>query len=252
MVECRASPLLSSILTNPLNLREKLLIELGGITSADLTTTWARQALTAKNSLTVGDASLVEEAFEQLVAELSSPRAAPEATAPTNDVALRCKRRSKPPPRRSRRSPLVAVFKRQQTSTRACWRSPPPRRYRNRDHLRFVAQQPCLICGRKPSDPHHLRHTQPAALGRKPSDGFAVPLCRAHTAPLTAPATNGRGGRPPASIRCRPPVSCGDRRHERGARRPDRIMQAAEADARQAVVSDPAAAAGKAGRTWPT
>jgi hypothetical protein len=89
MVECRASPLLSSILTNPLNLREKLLIELGGITSADLTTTWARQALTAKNSLTVGDASLVEEAFEQLVAELSSPRAAPEATAPTNDVALR-------------------------------------------------------------------------------------------------------------------------------------------------------------------
>jgi hypothetical protein len=33
---------------------------------------------------------------------------------------------------------------------------------------------------------------------------------------------------------------------------PDRIMQAAEADARQAVVSDPAAAAGKAGRTWPT
>ncbi len=55
-----------------------------------------------------------------------------------------------------------------------------PRRYRNRDHLRFVAQQPCLICGRKPSDPHHLRHMQPAALGRKASDEFAVPLCRTH------------------------------------------------------------------------
>jgi hypothetical protein len=27
-----------------------------------------------------------------------------------------------------------------------------PRRYRNRDHLRFVTQQPCLLCGRKPSD----------------------------------------------------------------------------------------------------
>src|SRR4029450_5293325 len=55
-----------------------------------------------------------------------------------------------------------------------------PRRYRNRDHLRFVAQHPCLICGRKPSDPHHLRHMQPTALGRKASDEFAVPLCRIH------------------------------------------------------------------------
>jgi hypothetical protein len=35
-------------------------------------------------------------------------------------------------------------------------------------------------CGRKPSDPHHLRYAQPRALGRKASDEFAVPLCRAH------------------------------------------------------------------------
>jgi hypothetical protein len=53
-----------------------------------------------------------------------------------------------------------------------------PRRYRNRAHLRYVAQQACLVCGRKPSDPHHLRHVQPRALGRKASDEFAVPLCR--------------------------------------------------------------------------
>jgi len=55
-----------------------------------------------------------------------------------------------------------------------------PRRYRNREHLRAVAKQPCLICGRKPSDPHHLRYLQPRALGRKVSDEFAVPLCRGH------------------------------------------------------------------------
>jgi len=55
-----------------------------------------------------------------------------------------------------------------------------PRRYRNREHLRFVTQQACLICGRKPSDAHHLRHIQPRALGRKASDEFAVPLCRVH------------------------------------------------------------------------
>ena len=57
---------------------------------------------------------------------------------------------------------------------------PAPRRYRNREHLLFVARQPCLICGRKPSDPHHLRFMQPRALGRKVSDEFAVPLCRGH------------------------------------------------------------------------
>jgi hypothetical protein len=39
-------------------------------------------------------------------------------------------------------------------------------------------QQPCPICGRKLSDPHHLGFTQPRALGRKVSDEFAVPLCR--------------------------------------------------------------------------
>ena len=55
-----------------------------------------------------------------------------------------------------------------------------PRRYRNREHLRYVARQPCLVCGRKPSDPHHLRFAQPRALGRKASDEFAVPLCRIH------------------------------------------------------------------------
>jgi hypothetical protein len=55
-----------------------------------------------------------------------------------------------------------------------------PRRYRNREHLRYVAQQACLVCGRKPSDPHHLGFTQPRALGRKVSDEFAVPLCRSH------------------------------------------------------------------------
>jgi hypothetical protein len=55
-----------------------------------------------------------------------------------------------------------------------------PRRYRNPDHLRFVIQQPCLLCGRKPSDAHHIRFVQPRALGRKASDEFVVPLCRSH------------------------------------------------------------------------
>jgi hypothetical protein len=55
-----------------------------------------------------------------------------------------------------------------------------PRRYRDKAHRKFVGSQPCLICGRQPSDPHHLRSAQPRALGRKVSDEFTVPLCRIH------------------------------------------------------------------------
>ena len=55
-----------------------------------------------------------------------------------------------------------------------------PRRLRDKAHLKFIATQPCLICGRQPSDPHHLRFAQPRALGLKVSDEFTVPLCRGH------------------------------------------------------------------------
>ncbi len=55
-----------------------------------------------------------------------------------------------------------------------------PRRYRDHEHLKFVSSQPCLLCGRQPSDAHHLRFAQPRALGRRVSDEFTVPLCRTH------------------------------------------------------------------------
>jgi hypothetical protein len=55
-----------------------------------------------------------------------------------------------------------------------------PRRRRDADHLRFVAAQPCLVCSRTPSDPHHLKFAQPHALSSKVSGEFTVPLCRTH------------------------------------------------------------------------
>jgi hypothetical protein len=55
-----------------------------------------------------------------------------------------------------------------------------PKRFRDKAHLRIVAAHPCLVCGRQPSDPHHLRFAQPRALGLKVSDEFTVPLCREH------------------------------------------------------------------------
>ena len=55
-----------------------------------------------------------------------------------------------------------------------------PRRLRSPEHLAAVRQEPCLVCGRAPSQAHHLRFTQPRALGRKVSDEYTVPLCATH------------------------------------------------------------------------
>jgi hypothetical protein len=55
-----------------------------------------------------------------------------------------------------------------------------PVRERDRDHLRFVTSQPCLVCGRTPSDAHHVRFAEQRAMGRKVSDRFALPICRLH------------------------------------------------------------------------
>ncbi len=55
-----------------------------------------------------------------------------------------------------------------------------PRRIRDKEHLRYVASQPCIICGRAPGHAHHLRFAQPRALGRKVSDEWTVSLCSTH------------------------------------------------------------------------
>jgi hypothetical protein len=55
-----------------------------------------------------------------------------------------------------------------------------PRRVRSQEHLRFVAQQPCVICGRTPAHAHHIRYAQPNGLALKVSDEFTVPLCAIH------------------------------------------------------------------------
>ena len=55
-----------------------------------------------------------------------------------------------------------------------------PRRIRDKEHLKYVAQQPCLICGRRPTHAHHLRFAQLRAMSTKPSDEWVVPLCTTH------------------------------------------------------------------------
>jgi DNA recombination protein Rad52 len=57
---------------------------------------------------------------------------------------------------------------------------PKEQRIRDKAHLAYVANEPCLVCGRRPAQAHHIRFAQPRALGLKVSDEFTVPLCNGH------------------------------------------------------------------------
>jgi hypothetical protein len=143
-------------------LRDQLLGELKVVGSAEEAADWAHRILGAKNTLTAGDARQVEDAFQARLATL-------QGTADTSDAPV-----ISPLERRPARTAIVDSIDKSRLAL------PEPRRFRDKDHVRFVAKQPCLICGRRPSDPHHLRFAQHRALGRKVSDEFTVPLCRGH------------------------------------------------------------------------
>jgi ERF superfamily len=142
------------------SLRVELIREIEGLSATDVAALWAQRRLVAKNQLAAADAKQVEEAFAARLAVMSveDAKADDATTAPVDQSWV-----EKTP----QIDKSVLVF-------------PEPRRIRDRDHIRHVMKQPCLICGRVPSDPHHLRFAQCRALGRKVSDEFAVPVCRTH------------------------------------------------------------------------
>jgi ERF superfamily len=161
-------------------LRDDLLSEIGALNGADQAATWAYRTIRAKNTLTAADAQLLEQAFQSRLTvlagfpqegELSTPTAELAKAEPTmaDDAALLDSRTGAPPAR----SKQAAIDK-------GTLRWPEPRRVRDKAHIRFICKQPCLVCGRRPADPHHLRFAQQPALGRKVSDEFTVPLCRVH------------------------------------------------------------------------
>jgi ERF superfamily protein len=159
-------------------LRNNLVTEVATLASAEAAASWASRVLPLKNSLTAADAKLVEETFEQKLLDFSSPNSGENsivgiATVGEITPAARPHTSSGIGDQQSAGEQSAKIDKSVLTVAA-------PRRYRNREHLRYVAQQACLICGRKPSDPHHLRYMQPRALGRKASDEYAVPLCRSH------------------------------------------------------------------------
>jgi hypothetical protein len=169
--------------------------------------------LKAKNRLTADDAKRVEDAFAVRIAQQESSLQAlttvelgsdPTDTAPVQTPAAStgatkrprgrprkvkaASEQSAPPPVASEptiddNSP-ASTLPQADTAPAKIDKSQltisEPRRLRDKSHLKFVASQPCLVCGRSPADAHHLRFTQPRAMGLKVSDEFTVPLCRVH------------------------------------------------------------------------
>src|SRR5262249_34647239 len=164
-----SAPVLSS--DESAALRDRLLGEIAGLQSQETATNWAQRALATKNRLGAEDAKLLEEAFEKRLSELLPSESAQVVNVDASESFGAGGREIGKVDEPSTDQPGV---------DKSVLTVAAPRRYRNRDHLRFVVQQPCLLCGRKPSDAHHIRFVQPRALGRKASDEFAVPLCRSH------------------------------------------------------------------------
>jgi hypothetical protein len=201
-----AKPILA--LEQSAELRDRLIGELGGLQSADEAASWAHRRLPDKNRLTADDAGLIELGFQAKLVELGDGRPAggpPEALQgqPGAQPDLPETNAEKLPALAAALSALVIA-----TAASAQGDDNPldapgelahhrhggvgrgidksvlaisePRRIRDKAHLRFLSTQACLCCGRRPSDPHHLRFAQLRALGRKVSDEFTVPLCRIH------------------------------------------------------------------------
>jgi hypothetical protein len=165
-------------------LRDRMPGELSALASQEKVTTWAQKVMGAKNTLTTADSGIVEAAFALRAAELADD-GAPAELASSEYLAHEEDGRA-----------VLSVLSEDLTgelepptpvNNAVAWHIDKgalalgePRRYRDRAHLRLVSAHPCLICGRRPSDAHHLRFAQPRALGRRVSDEYTVPLCRSH------------------------------------------------------------------------
>jgi hypothetical protein len=161
-----AKPALAAVASA--EVRQQLLAEIAQLASTEQIDGWAIGGLPAKNSLVVADAQLVEQAFRAKLHELSAWQS--QDTTPAGALAHQTAAKDAGTDRgATAETPSL---------THSAISS--PRRRRDKAHRTFVSAQACVVCGREPSDAHHLRFAQPRALGSKVSDEFTVPLCRSH------------------------------------------------------------------------
>jgi hypothetical protein len=163
------------------SLRDQLIAELAGMSSADELLSWALRVMPIKNTLQGDDAAAVDDAFrEKMVYVTNNDQAVGSSAATDGEDAPELT------PRQSVRSNRAKARKASKEPTsvgkidKSALALGAPKRHRSKVHLRLVASHPCLVCGRQPCDAHHLRHAQPRGLGQKVSDEYTVPLCRIH------------------------------------------------------------------------
>jgi hypothetical protein len=142
-------------------LRRQLISELELIADDEALASWAHRVLPLKNQLLPPDCQLLEAGFMAQMRVLGEDAAANGSGTQEANVKDLGRERAEPAP-----TEVTVISK--------------PVRERDRNHLRTVARQPCLVCGRTPSDPHHIKFAEQRAMGRKVSDRFTVPLCRLH------------------------------------------------------------------------
>jgi hypothetical protein len=164
-------------------LRDRLIAELGSLQTADEAAGWAYRNLPTKNTLTAADAQLIEASFSARISAFGEngtgghPRRGDQSkfeTQPSQlesgDGALPGRTLARQPAATRQKAPGSARARLAAKTTRL----------RDKEHRKFVSRQPCLVCGRAPSEAHHIRFAQPRALGSKVSDEFTVPVCRLH------------------------------------------------------------------------
>ena len=178
-------------------LRDRLVGEVAGLRTADEAAQWVHRTLPLKNTLTLADARQLEGKFKQrLVAFEATPGEGADAAdaAPSIAGEIGSADSVAMPAETTGNTAEAGLFMQDETIGHAPDLAnpaiaPPPRRrrvapktirLRDKEHCKFVARQPCIVCGRTPSEAHHLRFAQPRALGRKVSDEFTVPVCRTH------------------------------------------------------------------------
>ena len=150
-------------------LRCRLVAELADLKSADEAADWVQKSLPAKNTLTSADAMLVEAAFRERLAAIRGGQ-------PGSWISEAVGNPSTEHPQDQSQAlggPAPTVVRSRRVAAKTI-------RLRDKEHCKFAATQPCVVCGRTPAEAHHIRFAQPRALNRKVSDEYTVPVCRLH------------------------------------------------------------------------
>jgi ERF superfamily protein len=157
-------------------LRQQLIVEIGSLKSDEDLALWAQRRLSAKNTLTADDARAVETAYQAMLDARDQQTSPDVSQGEDRDEANQGLKPDGP----KASAPSDIKVSDRGASTQLVSPRYKTIRIRDKAHLAFVAAQPCLVCRRAPCDAHHLKIAQPRSLGRKVSDEFTVPLCRAH------------------------------------------------------------------------